>query len=79
MAIQGMEMLTFIGGLCCVAFINSVGFVSTTDCNDKRLTDDRPDLSSERAPQIRQDCNLKKKQKNISGQKSQIGLDTKTY
>jgi hypothetical protein len=33
---------------------------TTTDYNDKRLTNDRPDLSSERAPQIRQDCNLKK-------------------
>jgi hypothetical protein len=32
---------------------------------------------SERAPQIRQECNLKKKY--ISGQKSQIGLDTKIY
>jgi hypothetical protein len=50
---------------------------TTTDYNDKRLTNDRPDLSSERAPQIRHDCNLKKK-KSISGQKSQIGLDTKT-
>jgi hypothetical protein len=40
-------------------------------------TNDRPDLSSERALQIRQDCNFQKK--NISGQKSQIGLDTKTY
>jgi hypothetical protein len=44
---------------------------------DKRLTNDKPDLSSEWAPQIRQDCNFKKKY--ISGQKSQIGLDTKTY
>jgi hypothetical protein len=35
------------------------------------------DLSSEREPQIRQDCNFQKKK--ISGQKSQIGLDTKTY
>jgi hypothetical protein len=44
------------------------------------LTNDRPDLSSERAPQIRQDCNFQKKKKSkISGQKSQIGHDTKTY
>jgi hypothetical protein len=51
---------------------------TTTDYIDKRLTNDRPDLSSERAPQIRQDCNFKKKI-YISGQLSQIGLDTKTY
>jgi hypothetical protein len=42
----------------------------------KRLTKDRPDLSSERAPPKDRTVNLKKK---ISGQKSQIGLDTKTY
>jgi hypothetical protein len=43
------------------------------DYNDKRLTNDRPDLLSES-----QDSNLKKKKK-ISHQKSEIGLDTKTY
>jgi hypothetical protein len=40
------------------------------------MTHDRPDLSSERAPQKDKAVTLKKK---ISGQKSQIGLDTKTY
>jgi hypothetical protein len=55
---------------------------TTTDYIDNRLTDDRLDLSSERALQIGQDCNFqrkKKKKNNISGQKSEIGLDTKTY
>jgi hypothetical protein len=52
---------------------------TTTDYIDERLTDDRPDLSSERASQIGQDCNFQRKKNNISGQKSQIGLDTKTY
>jgi hypothetical protein len=42
-----------------------------------RLTHDRPDLSSERAPQKWQDCNFKKKKSLV---KSPIfGLDTKTY
>jgi hypothetical protein len=58
-------------------YIIYVNTETTTDYIDKRLTNDGPDLSSERAPQIRQDCNLKKKY--ISGQKFQIGLDTKTY
>jgi hypothetical protein len=34
---------------------------TTTDYIDKRLTDDRPDLSSERAPQVGQDCNFQRK------------------
>jgi hypothetical protein len=46
------------------------------DYIDKRLTNDRPDLSSERAPHRDKTVTLKKKK---SGQKSQIGLDTKTY
>jgi hypothetical protein len=53
----------------------------STDC---RPQDDlgtrnfsRPDLSSERAPHRVKTVTLKKK-KNISGQKSQIGLDTET-
>jgi hypothetical protein len=41
------------------------------------MTNDRPDLSSERAPQIKQD--FQKKKSKIYGQKSQIGLDMKTY
>jgi hypothetical protein len=50
-----------------------------TDCcrlQWQRLTHDRPDLSSEKAPQKRQNSNFEKKK---SGQKSQIWLDTKTY
>jgi hypothetical protein len=43
-----------------------------------RLTNDRPDLSSERAPPNDKRVTFQKK-KIISGQKSQIGLDTKTY
>jgi hypothetical protein len=38
---------------------------TTTDYIDKRLTDDRPDLSSERAPQIGQDCNFQREKKYI--------------
>jgi hypothetical protein len=53
---------------------------TTTDFIDKGLTDDRPDLSSERAPPNDRTVTLKKKtQKIISGQKSQIWLYTKTY
>jgi hypothetical protein len=44
----------------------------------QRLTNDRPDFSSERAPQKDKTVTLRKKKK-IFGQKSQIGLDTKTY
>jgi hypothetical protein len=58
-----------------VQLVIYVNIETTTDYIDRRLTNDRPDLSSERVPQIRQDCNFKK----TSGQKSQIGLDTKTY
>jgi hypothetical protein len=64
--------------MCITQYVNILCKYWLTDyC---RLTNDRPDLSSERAPQIRHDCNLKKKKKKntISGQKSQIGLDTKT-
>jgi hypothetical protein len=35
----------------------------STDYIDNRLTDDRSDLSSERAPQIGQDCNFQRKTK----------------
>jgi hypothetical protein len=50
---------------------------TTLDYIDKRLTKDRPDLSSKRAPPNDRTVTFKKKK--ISGQKSQIGLDTKTY
>jgi hypothetical protein len=50
---------------------------TTTDFIDKGLTDDRPDLSLERAPPNDRTVTFKKK--IISGQKSQIGLGTKTY
>jgi hypothetical protein len=40
-------------------------------------TDDRPDLSSEGAPDIDKTVNVK--QKLISGQVTQMGLETKTY
>jgi hypothetical protein len=40
-------------------------------------TDDRPDLSSEGAPDIDKTVNVK--QKLISGHETQIGLETKTY
>jgi hypothetical protein len=45
------------------------------------LTNDRPDLSSERAPPNDKTVTFQKKKEKeiISGQKSQIGLDTKTY
>jgi hypothetical protein len=39
-------------------------------------TDDRPDLSSEEAPDIDKTVNVK--QKLISGHETQMGLDTKT-
>jgi hypothetical protein len=64
------------GSVSCKMYVNTE---TTLAYIDKRLTKDRPDLSSERAPQIRQDCNFQQQQKNISGQKSQTGLDTKTY
>jgi hypothetical protein len=51
-------------------------WLTTLDYIYKRLINDRPDLSSERAPHRDKIVNLKKK---ISGQKSQIGFDTKTY
>jgi hypothetical protein len=47
--------------------------------NKRQDNEDRPDLSSEKASQIRQDCNFQKQNKKFSGQKSQIGLDTKIY
>jgi hypothetical protein len=40
-------------------------------------TDDRPDLSSEGAPDIDKTVNVK--QKLISGHETQMGLETKTY
>jgi hypothetical protein len=40
-------------------------------------TDDRPDLSSEGAPDI--DITVNVKSKLISGHETQTGLDTKTY
>jgi hypothetical protein len=71
-----LYFIVFNCELCVTQCVNNyVHTDTTTDYNDKRLTNDRPDLSSERAPQIRQDCNFKKKK--ISGQKSQIGLHTK--
>jgi hypothetical protein len=42
----------------------------------KTNTDDRPDLSSEGAPDIDKTVNVK--QKLISGHEPQMGLDTKT-
>jgi hypothetical protein len=47
--------------------------------SNQGLTNDKPDLSSERASHRDKTVNLEKKKKKISGQKSQIGLDTKTY
>jgi hypothetical protein len=47
-----------------------------------RLTNDRPDLSSERAAPQRQDSNFHKatfRQEVISGDRSQSGLDTTVY
>jgi hypothetical protein len=52
---------------------------TTTDFIDKGLTDDRLDLSSERAPPNDRTVTFKKRKTIISGQKSQIGLDTNTY
>jgi hypothetical protein len=48
-----------------------------TDKLLQRLTNDRLDLSSERAPH--RDKTTTFGQKVISGHKSQSGLDTKTY
>jgi hypothetical protein len=73
-----LYFIVFNCELCVTQSVNCMYILILLQTNDKRLTNDRPDLSSERAPQIRQDCNFQKK-KNISGQKSQIGLDTKTY
>jgi hypothetical protein len=63
--------------LCVIQSANCMYIDTTTDFIDKWLTDDRPDLSSERAPP--NDRTVAFKKKIISGQKPQIGLDTKTY
>jgi hypothetical protein len=58
--------------------VNTIVNTETTlDYIDKRLIKDRPDLSPEREPPKDRTVTLKKKK--ISGQKSQIGPDTKTY
>jgi hypothetical protein len=41
------------------------------------MTNDRPDFSSERAPDIDKAVNVK--QKLISGHETQIGLEIRTY
>jgi hypothetical protein len=52
-------------------------WLTTVDCIDKdwQMTD--PTSRQRGRPQKRQDSNFENK--NICGQKSQIGLDTKTY
>jgi hypothetical protein len=56
-----LYFIVFNCELCVTHSVNCMYILTTTDYNDKRLTNDRPDLSSERAPQIRQDCNFQKK------------------
>jgi hypothetical protein len=41
------------------------------------MTNDRPDLSSEGAPNFDKTVNVK--QKLISGHETQVGLETRTY
>jgi hypothetical protein len=48
-----------------------------TEAVQETTIDDRPDLSSEGAPDIDKTVNVK--QKLISGHKTQMGLETKTY
>jgi hypothetical protein len=50
--------------LCITQSVNCMYILTLLQTIDKRLTDDRPDLSSERAPQIGQDCNFQRK-KNL--------------
>jgi hypothetical protein len=64
-------MLTLFDGLCCVGFINSVWGVSNM------TEEDRPDLSSERAPH--RDNTATFRQNITSGHGLQIELDTTTY
>jgi hypothetical protein len=53
-------------------------WLPTVDCIDKDWQIQTRPLVKEGAPQ-RQDRNFEEEKKKISGQKSQIGLDTKTY
>jgi hypothetical protein len=43
------------------------------------MTNDRPDLSSEGAPDIDETVNVKCQQKLISGRDTKMGLETRTY
>jgi hypothetical protein len=75
------DTLSYIQGYSSVYCVIGVGRVRSRNKHEPYIetgesAHNRPDLSSKRAPQKRQDSNF---EKEISGQKSQIGLDTKTY